>query len=210
MSTESKVKAQYDRFAKIYDRRWRSYITNTLTFLMEHLRLAGHETILDVACGTGELERLLSDAYPEAKLVGVDISDQMLEIAQSKFSDQHNVEFFKTNAIALPFNDASFDLVVTASAFHYFPNPIAALREMHRVLKPNGKVVVMDWCRDFWFCQVLDFILKLTDSAYSTCYTQRELHSFLNRANFSLNATQKKLLYPLWGMMVVTGTAIAY
>jgi ubiquinone/menaquinone biosynthesis C-methylase UbiE len=205
MSTESKTKAQYDRIAKIYDRRWHSYVTNTLTFLMEYLHLEGHETILDVACGTGELEKMLVATYPQTKIVGVDISTQMLEIARSKFVDRSNIKFIQASAISLPFPNDSFDIVVTASAFHYFENPIVALQEIRRVLKSSGKAVILDWCRDFWSCQVLDIILKLFDPAYRTCYTQAELHNFLNETNFDVIGNQKKLLQPLWGMMVATG-----
>ncbi|WP_019501274.1 class I SAM-dependent methyltransferase [Pseudanabaena sp. PCC 6802] len=209
MSTEAKIKFQYDRIAKIYDRRWHSYIRNTLTFLMEHIHLGGHETILDVACGTGELERLLLATYPQVKLVGVDISEQMLEIARSKFTARNNIEFLKASAIALPFPNASFDIVVTSSAFHYFEHPIPALQEIRRVLRSNGTAIVLDWCRDFWSCQALDFALKLIDPAYRTCYTQTELHGFLNAASFDVTAARKKRLYPLWGMMVATGNPIA-
>lgn len=204
MSIETKIKAQYDRIARMYDRRWHSYVTNTLAFLMEHVHLGGHETILDIACGTGELERLLVATHPQTKLVGVDISEQMLNIARSKFTDRNNIEFLKATAIALPFPDSSFDIVITASAFHYFENPIAALREIRRVLKPDGRAIVLDWCRDFWSCQILDLILKLLDPAYRTCYTQTELHNFLRAADFEAIGQQKKLLRPLWGMMIAT------
>jgi ubiquinone/menaquinone biosynthesis C-methylase UbiE len=209
MSTESKTKAQYNRIAEIYDRRWHSYVRNTLTFLIEHVHLAGYETILDVACGTGELEKMLIAAHPQTKLVGVDISEQMLEIARSKFVNQSNIKFLQASALALPFPDASFDIVVTASAFHYFSNPTAALKEINRVLKPDGRAIVLDWCRDFWSCQVLDLILKLIDPAYRTCYSQRELHEFLNAAAFNVTAGRKQRLYPLWGIMVATGNPIA-
>ncbi|WP_019501302.1 class I SAM-dependent methyltransferase [Pseudanabaena sp. PCC 6802] len=208
MTTESKVKAQYDRVAEIYDRRWRSYLTDTLTFLKDYMNLSGNETILDIACGTGELERLLIAAHPRLKIVGVDISEKMLEIAQSKFTGDRNIEFVQASAIALPFPDRSFDIIVTANAFHYFEHPAAALQEMCRVLKPDGKVIVMDWCRDYWCCQILDIILKLIDPAHKNCYTQQELHDYLVEAGFDVTAEQRVRLQFLWGMMAATGNVL--
>jgi len=206
MKVKTKVEEQYDRLAEIYDRRWYAYVLNTLMVLRDYLHLSGHETILDVACGTGELERMLIDNYPDLNITGVDISEKMLEVARSKFSHHNQIEFLKSSINTLPFPDSSFDIIVTASAFHYFDNPIDALQEMKRVLKPTGKVIIMDWCRDFWFCKVLDLVLKLSDPAYTTCYNQRELHSFLRKSGFQVTREERIRPHFLWGLMMATGT----
>lgn len=69
MSIESKVSNQYDQFAEIYDRRWSSYVSNTLSFLIDHLQrsqqISGNEHILDIACGTGELEKRLLNVHSD-------------------------------------------------------------------------------------------------------------------------------------------------
>ncbi len=150
MSVELKVKNQYDRLAEIYDRRWNSYVSNTLNFLLNYLRetsqLAGNENVLDIACGTGELERMILNVYPNLKIVGVDISEKMLDMAQLKLPQ---LEFVKASASSLPFPDYNFDIVVIVSAFHYFENPVEVLEEIRRILKPKGRLIVMDWCRDY-------------------------------------------------------------
>jgi len=205
-SIESSVREQYDHLAEIYDRRWHSYISDSLAFLNSHLNLSDDQKVLDVACGTGELERSLLERYPNLKITGVDLSQSMLDMARSKFLDRNNVEFLQASAIELPFADASFDSIVTASAFHYFEQPSIALQEMRRVLKPSGRIIVMDWCRDFWFCQIFDLWLKFTDPAHKGCYSQRELRSFLNDAGFDLCAEHRARLPPLWGMMISIAT----
>jgi ubiquinone/menaquinone biosynthesis C-methylase UbiE len=205
MPTESTVKEQYDRLAEIYDLRWHSYLTNTLTFLKNYLNLSGGEMILDIACGTGELERLLLEDFPHLRIIGVDISEKMLDIARSKLADRPNLEFLQASAIALPFQDHSFDLVVTASALHYFEPPVDSLKEMHRILKPNGKLIVMDWCRDYWVCQALDLFLKISDPAHKTCYSQRELRDFLSTSGFEIEDEHKQKFGMFWGIMVATG-----
>jgi ubiquinone/menaquinone biosynthesis C-methylase UbiE len=197
--------APYDRLAAIYDQRWLAYIDSTLGFLKNYMQVTGDESILNVGCGTGELERLLLADHPQLKLVGVDISAEMLAIARSKFLDNPQVELINASAIALPFANQSFDLVVTASALHYFDNPVIALGEMNRVLKPTGRLIVMDWCRDYWYCQVLDLVLKLVETGYKSAYTQTELNNFLDQVGLIGSNPQKFTVPPLWGMMAVTG-----
>jgi ubiquinone/menaquinone biosynthesis C-methylase UbiE len=87
----------------------------------------------------GKFERLVLLEQPEQTIVGVDLSEGMLELAQQKCRDYPHVSFQKASVVALPFADRSFDVIVSASAFHYFADPIAALREMQRVLKPMVK-----------------------------------------------------------------------
>ncbi len=206
MSIESKVKNQYDQFAEIYDHRWSSYVSNTLNFLLDYLQrskqILGNEHILDIACGTGELERRLLNLHPDLNVIGVDISKKMLDMARLKLP---NLEFVKASASSLPFPDQNFDIVVTVSAFHYFEQPLDTLEEIRRILKPQGKLVIMDWCRDYWLCQALDLFLKIFDPAHKICYTQKELSDLLTTSGFDVIEAKKQKLGTLWGIMVATG-----
>lgn len=207
MSIESKVSNQYDQFAEIYDRRWSSYVSNTLSFLIDHLQrsqqISGNEHILDIACGTGELEKRLLNVHSDLKIIGVDISEKMLDMARLKLP---NLEFVKASAIALPFADHKFDMVVTVSAFHYFDQPLDTLEEIRRILKPQGKVIIMDWCRDYWLCHALDLFLKMFDPAHKDCYSQKELHALLTASGFDVMNEKKQKLGAFWGIMVATGS----
>jgi ubiquinone/menaquinone biosynthesis C-methylase UbiE len=202
--TETQVRQQYDQLASIYDQRWHWYVTNTLTFLKTWVNFSASDRILDIACGTGEFERMVLGENPTQQMVGVDISQEMLAIARQKLHSYSNVSFQVGSASALPFPDQSFDVIVSANAFHYFDDPIASLTEVKRVLRPNGKVVILDWCKDFLFCRVLDIALKWTDPAHQQCYTQRELHNFLTSSGFNINASAKVRFGMVWGLMVAT------
>ena len=207
MVTLDAVQAQYDKCATIYDLRWKSYITNTLTFLQRHMSLTGGETILDVGCGTGELERLLVAKHPTQKIIGVDLSANMLKIARQKLADYPQLRFCQGRVSELPFPKRIFDVVVTANAFHYFNHPHDALLEMQRVLKPNGKLYILDWCRDYFFCQLCDLVLPRFDPAYRTCYNQQECRYFNSEANFDILAEQKKRFSIIWGIMLAVSQA---
>jgi ubiquinone/menaquinone biosynthesis C-methylase UbiE len=204
--TEAKVRQQYNRFAAVYDQRWHRYVTNTLKFLKTWVQLSPTERVLDIACGTGEFERMILAEYSKQEIMGVDISEQMLAIAQQKNHTFPNVSFQTANASVLPFADDSFDVVVSANAFHYFDHPTVAIQEMKRVLKPTGRVVILDWCKDFVICQILDVFLKRFDPAYRGCYTQAEFHQLLTTIEFRIERAQRVRFGWIWGLMIATAT----
>jgi ubiquinone/menaquinone biosynthesis C-methylase UbiE len=208
--TEEVIRQQYDQMAQHYDRRWSTYISKTLAFLAAWAAISPRAVVLDIGCGTGEFEKLLLDKHPNQQIVGVDISQKMLEIAQQKCEACPNAIFLVTSALVLPFSDHSFDVIVSASTFHYFDEPEAALKEMRRVLRPDGTLVIMDWCKDYLFCRLGDIVLKLVDPAYQQCYTQTEFHHLLNSAQFAIQAASKtRCTMVWWGFMVVTATPIS-
>jgi ubiquinone/menaquinone biosynthesis C-methylase UbiE len=204
--TKTTVREQYDQMAAKYDRRWSSYITNTLSFLQDWAQISPQDKVLDIACGTGEFERLVLTQEPTQEIVGVDISEKMLAIARQKLHAYPNVSFHTAPASALPFCDNSFDLVVSASSFHYFENPVAALVEMKRVLKPNGRVIILDWCKDYLLCRLCDLALKFFDPTYQQCYTEAEFHHLLEMAGFGIRRATRFRFNVVWGMMVATAT----
>lgn len=206
--SETTVRQQYDRMAAVYDQRWRSYIANTLSFLKTWAHLSPTATVLDVACGTGEFERLVLADRPMQQMVGVDISEKMLAIARQKLHVYPNVSFHVAPASALPFADNSFDVVVSANSFHYFDDPNAALAEIKRVVKPDGTVIILDWCKDYLLCKILDLVLKGLDPAYQQCYTQAEFHRLLKFAGFDIRRATKVRFGIFWGLMIVTAVPL--
>jgi len=197
------VQKQYDRLAHIYDQRWQGYITNTLSFLADWAQVTPTERLLDVACGTGELERLLIARHPQQTITGVDFSEQMLAIACPKFTDQPTVTFQQASASALPWPQSEFDVVVCANAFHYFNEPDQVLAEMRRVLHSTGRVVILDWCRDFLLCRLCDWGLSLVDPAHKNCYTEAELHGLLTAAGYRIQRSQRVRFGLIWGLMAI-------
>ena len=201
---ETTVRQQYDRLAAIYDRRWNSYITKTLTFLKDFAAISPSATVLDIACGTGEFARLLLAEHPQQQITGIDLSAQMLNIARYKLANYPQVSLQQASVEALPFENQSFDVVISASAFHYFDRPEIALQEMKRVLKPDGKLVILDWCKDYWWCRLCDLVLPAIDPAHRYCYTEAQFHSLLQRAGFCLGQADRVRVNLVWGLMVAT------
>lgn len=105
--------------------------------------LRGGEAVLDVACGTGDLSRAFADAGA-GRVVGLDFTPAMLEIARTK---RGGIEYVEGDAMALPFGDASFDVVSIAFGIRNVAEPSRALGEFRRVLRPGGRVVVLEFSR---------------------------------------------------------------
>src|ERR1700730_18652678 len=100
---------------------------------------------LDVACGSGKLTAQLARiAGPKGHVVGLDFSTQMLEVAQH---EHPALEFREGDALALPFDDASFDASTIAFGLRNLADPVRGLREMVRVVKPGGRAVVLEFVR---------------------------------------------------------------
>ena len=199
--------APYDRHANRYDRTWRRYIARTLGFLKASISLRLSQKILDVACGTGELERLILSERPDQQMIGTDISEKMLGVAREKCSGYPNVAFLKADAAALPFADHSFDLVISANSLHYFDQPGTSLAEMRRVLLPGGSLVILDWCKDYLACRCFNFFLRRIERGYKSCYTEGELLSLLGSAGFTVQSVRRiKLGSMFWGHMIAVAT----
>lgn len=203
MSDET-VRRWHNQLARIYDRRWSRYLARTLGFLRSWISMPQESSVLDVGCGTGEFERIILSEHPEQRMIGIDVSDQMLAIARQKCSAYPNVRFLSGSASVLPFSNDSFDLVISASALHYFDKPDASLAEMRRVVKPSGSVVILDWCKDYLTCRFFDAFFRMTEPAYRRCYTQTEFHRMLASAGFEIRESRKARLDPVWGIMVAT------
>jgi ubiquinone/menaquinone biosynthesis C-methylase UbiE len=116
--------------------------------------------VLEVAIGTG----LNLPLYPAgAKVTGIDLSPEMLEIARGR-ADQigREVELNEADAHQLPFADASFDTVVCTYSLCNIPDPARAVSEMRRVLRPNGRFILVDHIRSaarpvFWIQKMIEF-----------------------------------------------------
>jgi ubiquinone/menaquinone biosynthesis C-methylase UbiE len=111
----------------------------------EALGAAPGERILDVGCGPGfYCAELAEEVGPSGSVVGVDASPPMLELAARRCLGQEGVELRSGEAVSLPVDDASFDAALCVQVLEYVADPTVALAEMHRALRPGGRVVVWD------------------------------------------------------------------
>ena len=111
--------------------------------LVDAAAVSTGQGVLDVACGTGIVARTAADRLEgHGRVVGVDCNDGMLAVARRL---RPELEWHRSDAVDLPFPPASFDVVLCQAALMYFPDRVAALREMRRVASGDGTVVVQVW-----------------------------------------------------------------
>ncbi len=113
---------------------------------LRHLPIAGAHRVLDVGCGSGSMSRLIARSFPEVEVVGVDVREQYLDYARARAREEgfHNLTFERGDVFALPFPDASFDLVWSKYLLQWLREPKTALAEFKRVARPGGHVVSCD------------------------------------------------------------------
>src|SRR5262245_33122269 len=138
----------WDLAAHAYEALWRAQLAGAQAKVLACAAPAAGESVLDVACGTGLVTLAAAEAVgPHGRVVGVDISEQMIETARVRAASQSmsNIELMRMDAESLALPDASFDVALCALGLMYFPDPLRAVRELRRVLRPGGRLGVVVW-----------------------------------------------------------------
>ncbi len=169
------VAPRYDLLNRLlslgYDKRWRKLAVN-------EFESVANKTYLDVATGTADIAlEMASRQPPPHKIIGMDFSQSMLELGNNKVSD---IKLIPASAEHIPLKDKIFDGVITAFGVRNFSDAEQGLREMYRILKPQGKIVVLEfsfpqngllqWLYRFYFENILPLtgrIISGHKSAYS-------------------------------------------
>ena len=172
----------------------RLYSTRDVLHRRELVRAAlgarSGDRILDVGCGPGfYITELLEAVGREGAVAGVDISADMLAVAAKRATGHGNVEFHEADATSLPVPDASFERAVCVQVLEYVRDVPAALAEMHRVLRPGGRMLVwdVDWSTVSWHAidrQLMRQVLAAWDKHLTHPCLPQTLAAQLRNAGF--------------------------
>jgi ubiquinone/menaquinone biosynthesis C-methylase UbiE len=117
------------------------------------MELQPADIVLDVGCGSGWLTRRISKLVPEGRVVGVDVSDEMVRRARQASNGFSNVTFLQGSAERIPWPDNSFSKVISVESAYYWPEPARGLSEVFRVLAKGGSAwILINYYRDNPHC----------------------------------------------------------
>jgi len=175
------------RFGRLVARSMNYGHSKVTQWGLSHVAINKDDTILDVGCGGGKTVKTMASRATEGKIYGIDYSEDCVAVASKinkKLIDAGRVEILQGSVESLPFPDNSFDLVTVVETYYFFPDLINNLKEIHRVLKPGGSVILINeayrhdrfekrnakWARmgDFAYHLPEEFREFLRDAGYSS------------------------------------------
>jgi ubiquinone/menaquinone biosynthesis C-methylase UbiE len=155
-----------------FSQGWRKWDELTMGFLKPYgdeiirlLRPAGNDVVLDVAAGTGEPGLTIASMLQGGRVVSIDLSEGMLEVARENAAKRGitNFETIVGDVSELPFEDNTFDAISCRFGYMFFPDMFLATREMVRVLKPGGRIATSVWDvpeKNFWVTAIMGTIKR--------------------------------------------------
>jgi ubiquinone/menaquinone biosynthesis C-methylase UbiE len=148
------------------------------------------KTVLDIGCGTGALLMTIHQRKKDAKLFGVDISEEMIKVAQAKLGNAADLTVSESEK--LPFKNGSFDLVLCTFSFHHHPNPTIVFKEMYRVLSPQGRLVMADPLGPTPLRLVMNMLIPFMNDGTVHYYSKKEMFRLAESAG---------LIVPKWAKL---------
>lgn len=149
------------------------------------------DSVLDVCCGTGDLSfELAKRVSPDGNVIGSDFSEPMLDLAREKAEERasETVRFEWADALDLPYDDGRFDAVTVGFGVRNFADRDRGLREMSRVLKPGGRLVILEFTQpqrppfstfySLWFDRIVPVLGRLTPNPEAYSYLAESVHGF--------------------------------
>lgn len=175
MDIEKQNKFFFGKIANYYDLIFGNWIRKMQMRVINLVKIKNKSRILDAGCGTGNLLVLL-ESY-DARLYGIDISKEMLRIARNKL---HKTKLKLVSVEKLNFKNKFFNYIFSIDAFHHYSNKEKAMENFYRVLKRNGKLVIVD----INFGKCLNTIFQKLEPGNNGINSKREMKNIFKQYNF--------------------------
>lgn len=182
---------QYKKLAPSYNSRFPSYLQVTTGKIAATANIMPDDRVLDLGCGTGELLFTLAQKFPAAnEFVGIDLSEEMLKLAKSKLDAFKAVSLRSGNIEQIPYPDASFDLIVSSGVLHYVRNPKTMMREALRVLKPRGRLLLIDMAQESLTTKISSMFRRIADPGAVQYFSLHSVSALLGSQGFKILSSE--------------------
>lgn len=162
--------------------------------------LPPEKVVLEIGCGQGVGTRLIQKHFKPKSINAIDLDPQMIRRAKRRVKAPHIV-FEVGDASNLRFDDASFDAIVDFGIIHHIPNWQDCLKELHRLLKPDGQLILEDLSIDTFETRIGKILRLFLAHPYEDMFKRKDFYKELDRLGFKI---QKQYANPWWFGMVLT------
>ncbi len=198
-ANSQEVKEIYNQTAKEYEEFVIPCKLCQYLILMHELNIGQNENVLELGSGPGYLSIEIAKIIKNGSVIGVDISEKMVELASTKAKEWQldNLEFIVGDVTKLNFEDETFDICVNSYLIHWIPQPVVFLKEIFRILKHGGKVGIIAPSPE-WYSEIQqayrNVIKKYNGDLKEACqelvglkvYTEHELEDMLTNVGFDV------------------------
>jgi ubiquinone/menaquinone biosynthesis C-methylase UbiE len=208
--TKEQSLVEFDSWSSKYD----ASLLQKLLFVPSHNSLLAElreldrpaARVLDIGCGTGVFAERLSQTDPSLEVWAVDFSRKMIDEGRRRMGGRAPIHFVQADSESLPLADGMFDAITCSNSFHHYPNQARAVIEMHRVLRPGGKLMIIDGYRDrLWGRFIYDVCVVAVEGAVQHA-SARRFRELFHDAGFTRVRQQARL--GLAPFLLTVGTAV--
>lgn len=202
-------KLHFNKWSKFYDKDiiWGKYFTygydKVIEILNKHLNKYKKKEILDIGCGTGELEFKLNNLTEIKQIIAIDFSEKMLNIAKLK-NNQQNVKFILSDFHKIQYSNDSFDVITILNVLHHTQDLNILFKNLSNWIRPGGLIFILDPIYDnqikkLW-CILLKYILIPEKNI-----KYHSFHSILKQLkNHNLNLIESKNIYYFSKLLLIS------
>jgi ubiquinone/menaquinone biosynthesis C-methylase UbiE len=185
--------------ADTYDDKRYDYFRFMQRELISMAEIGSPSNFLDLGCGTGwavcYVAKLLSG---KGNFIGIDISKKMIEKSEKNANGTPNVKFYVASSDDLPLESEYFDTIICTNSFHHYLRPEKTLEEVKRVLKPKGRLYILDITADDFFTRWVDRRVRAREKEHVKFYGTNEYAAMFTGAELKhISSRVLKVMYPL-------------
>lgn len=188
---------KWSQRSETYDGGLYNYFRYMQKRLVSKAGLNENDSFLDLGCGTGWAVRYAQHLLNgKGMFTGIDISAGMIRKANESSVGLQNIRFIKASVDEIPLGSASMDKIICSNSFHHYPEPLKALSEVFRLLKPNGKMFLLDLTSDDIVSKCFNILLRRFEAAHVKFYSTREFQQMLSESKLSYIKSET-ILFPI-------------